>query len=604
MTDVQESTGKPAAKRVRSGRASQKAPAAPAVPQGYVAMHEINAAMCLAGGILAPRFEESAARDHHVVAGEIQVDPMPPSAQSLAAAQGDLSYGNVVVFEVPLPAACSAPLPSLPLWRASRLIFESSDTRDLFRARMSGYGDVPHDVLPMEVSAEAFSARGAPAQTSLLEPADATEEDTDAAASRTSRDVIVAKAFRAIDRCAGSLLAATSTLHGSPGGTRLVEALGGLAPGKPSEAPVEQFASTVASLADSSPDAATFAPMFAAVASILSSGAMDDGYSAKALLREAEPMSIRGLQEGSPQQLAIQKFWAFTKDVLELRREVPEGAWSDEGGSAIARGTLLFMLNPEPEQLRAVRERTLNVGSAVHFIAGLLVGIRSGVTRLGSEVKAAREPFLAGAAFAHDWMRGQDALLALKCTWEAEDGSRSFALAYDGVGIANAKAPADPARLALAHALRSTGVEARFALETGALFARLVPSGLGATFGAVDATVPAFPRQPALEVWTLVGQAKLARRAVEAIAAEVGAGTREHFISAKVVEEPAGRAAVRLSALALKGAAGEALKEAAAALVAKASEVARHIADKSPRGVVGGKQALRANAEPELGPPD
>ena len=30
---------------------------------GYIAMHEINAAMCMAGGMIGPRFEEGAARE-------------------------------------------------------------------------------------------------------------------------------------------------------------------------------------------------------------------------------------------------------------------------------------------------------------------------------------------------------------------------------------------------------------------------------------------------------------------------------------------------------------------------------------------------------------
>jgi hypothetical protein len=201
-------------------------------------------------------------------------------------------------------------------------------------------------------------------------------------------------------------------------------------------------------------------------------------------------------------------------------------------------------------------------------------------------------------------MRGQDALLALQCTWEAEDGSRGCALTYEGVAIAKAKEPADPARLVLAHALRSAGVQARFALETGALSARVVPSGVAATFGAVDATVPAFPRQAALEVWALIAPAKLARRAADALAAEVSAGTCEHFIFAKVVEEPSGRAAVRLSSLVLKEAVDEGLKEAAVALVAMANAVARHLADKSLRGVAGAKEASRAKAEPEREPAD
>jgi hypothetical protein len=547
-------------------------------------MHEVNAAMCLAGGILAPRFEASAARDHHVAAGCIQVEQTAPSAYVFASAQGDLSYGNVVVFEVSLPVDDQARVPSLPLWRATRLAFESREACDLFLARMSGYGDVPDDVIPMVVDATLFAARGTAGQASLLAPDAVVEATTHAEQARSAADAGAFKPFRAVDRCAGGLLGASSTMQGSSAGhARLLESVGGLALGEPGGSPVEQFASAIAVLADPSPDAATYAPVLSATAFVLSSGAMDDGFSAKALLREAERASVEELPDGSPKRQAIQKFWAFTKDVLELRRDVPEGAWSDEGGSAIARGTLLFMLNPEPEQLQAVRERMPSLGTAVHFIAGLLVGIRSGLTRMGKEVKSAREPFLAGAAFVHDWVHGQVAALSLQRTWDAENGSRGYSLVYEGIAIARAHEPADPLRAAIALALRAAGVDARFSPDTGDLSGRLGAGASEVSFGAAEAKLPAFPRQPALELWSLL-RFKLARPAANALIAGVNAGAREHCVFAQVVEEPVGGPALRLSVLVLRTETAEPLREAIATLIAKASSVAPSGAKTSRRG--------------------
>lgn len=597
MSDAQESTGKPAAKRARPARGRQKRPVAKEGRRGYVVMHEVNAAICLAGGILAPRFEASAARDHHVAGGGIQIEFAAPSAQAFADARGGLSYGNLVVFEISQPRAGQPP-PSLPLWHATRLVFESPESLQLFRARMSGYGDVPNDVLPMVVDATLFAARGTPAQTSLLAAGAAVESTTGAAQDHLAPEAGDPQDFRAIDRCAGGLLGALSTTQGPAGHVRLIASLDGLAFGKPNGSPVEQFASTIARRVDQSPDAEEFERVLTATVSILASGEMDDGFSAKSLCREAEPVSVRGLQDGSPQRQKIQRFWTATKDVLELRREVQEGRWSDEGGSAIARGTLLFMLNAEPEQLQAVRERTPSLGTAVHFIAGLLVGIRAGLTRMGREVKSTRGPFLAGSAFVHDWLRGQDVSLALRRTWDAENGSSEYSLAYQGTAIAVAKEPVHSLRVALAVALRAAGVKSRFSPDTGELSGTLGVGGWEVAFGAVEAMVPAFPRQAAIEAWALL-PAKLARSGAAALIANVNAGTRDHCVSAEVVEEPSGRSAVRLSVLVLETEVAELLREAVVALVTKASEVAPTALAKTPRRASNGKRAPRSEAGPD-----
>lgn len=580
MTDEQESTGAPSAKR--APRARERPSAAKVAPRGYVAMHEVNAAMCLAGGILGPRFEESAARDHHVAGGGLQIETTAPSARAFAEAKGDLTYGTVVVFEVPPPGPGQPSLTSLPLWRATRLAFESMDALNLFRARMSGFGDVPEDVVPMGVDIRLFAARGDAVQASLHlhRP---TQEVADAVQAEPMLSASTANTGRAVDRCAGGLLAAASTLQGRPAApVRLIERVGGLSLGKPGELPVEQFANAIALAADPWPEAATYAPVLSAVVAVLSSGAMDDGFSATTLQREAEAAASQHVADGSQQQQAIQKFWTFTKDVLALRRDVPDGTWSDEGGSAIARGTLLFMLNPEPEQLKAVRDRTPRLGAAVHFIAGMLVGLRSGLARMGRDVKSARGPFLAGAAFVHDWFHGKDSSLAVQRSWDAVSGSRGCALAYEGVVIAQAVDPADPARVALAVALRAVGIDARFLPDTGDLSGRVGAGGLEATFGAIDAKLPAFPRQDAVEAWTLV-PAQLSLRAAAAVASEVNAGTREHCVTARVVDGARGRAAVRLSVLATKPTSNESLREAMAALATTAGALVATASDFHPR---------------------
>lgn len=590
MTDAQDPTSGPAVKRARSKR--EKPSTNKSEPRGYAAMHEVNAAMCLAGGILAPRYEQSAAQDHHVAAGALQIEAVAPSAQTLLDARGDLSYGNVVVFEVPAPIAGSPPARSLPLWRATRLVFESRDACDIFCARMSGYGDVPGDILAMSVDPALFAARLEAGQPSLLENVTAAGSPSDVATATTGPDSSAAKHFRAIDRSAGALLGAVSTLQG-PSAARVVQALGGLSAGQQSELPVEQLALAIAQLVDPSPDAATYAPVLSAMAGVLSTGTMDDGFSAKALLREAEPASCKGLQEGSAQLQAVQRFWTFTKDVLELRREVPDGAWSDDGGSAMARGALLFLLNPEPEQLRAVRDRIPGVGTAVHFIAGLLVGIRSGLTRMGTEVKSARDTFMAGAAFAHDYLLGRAPELAMQRNWDAEDGSTRYALLYEGTCIAAAKEPAEPLRVSLAVALRAIGLDARFSPVNGDLCARLQAGSADVVFGLIETFLSTFPRQAALEAWALV-PVKLARSALVALVADVNARTHEHCVAAQHLDGPAGRAGVRLSVFVIRAEAVEPLKEAVAALAAKASEVALHVTAKPVRRASVGKAASAA----------
>jgi ABC-type Mn2+/Zn2+ transport system permease subunit len=297
---------------------------------GYVAMHEVNAAMCLAGGILGPRFEASAARDHHSASGLLQIEPNEPTSEALAGAKGDLSYGEVVVFEVNLPGGGELAIPALPLLQATRLVFKSEEARDLFRARMSGFGDIPDDLLPMAVQASLFATREQSNQTPLAVPEAAATAST-SPGSDSFASAAVVRRFREIDRCAGGLLAAVSTLQGSPATFRLIGRLGAISLSEPDGSPVEQFASELALMVDPSSEAANYVPVFASIAEVLNSGAMDDGFSATALLREAEAAWARQVPADSSKSSAVEKFWTFTNWILAgfgfptATRRVPAG---------------------------------------------------------------------------------------------------------------------------------------------------------------------------------------------------------------------------------------------------------------------------------------
>ena len=564
MSDLQESTVRSKVKRPGPVQ-SHKLTAARLAP-AYVVMHEVNAAICLAGGILAPRSEASAARDHHVRAGCLQFELNAPSERVFKKAMGDLSYGSVVIFEVNYPTAGHLLPPSMPIMHAMRLVFSSQEELQLFRARMSGYGDVPNDILPMEVDVSLFTAQDVTTPMFsagiLSEPDETTKESND--------DVLTVKVessrvFRDIDRCAGGLLGALSTVKATPDASRVLVSLGAIALGTPDEHPVEQFASTISLAVVPAQDSDIFGPVLKAAVSVLSAGSMEDGFSARAFIQEAESLSYKSLEETSPQYQVIHKFWTFTKDVVELRRDVPEGAWSDDGGSALARGLLLFVLNPESVQLHALRERIPKLGNGVYFIAALLIGIRSGLTRMGLEVKAAREPFLAGAAFAHDWFCGSAPLLSIQRKWDAVDGACISSLMYGGLAMGSEKEPSNSLLSQVAAALRKASVETRFLPDTGDLVGKLAADIPESLFGVYDIQLPAFPRQAAWEFYTEI-PTKLSDKALMTLLSDINAGNFDHCVFARTRKDRSGRILIQLSVLLMRASETESIENAIEAL--------------------------------------
>ena len=382
--------------------------------------------------------------------------------------------------------------------------------------------------------------------------------------------------MRTIDRSAGSLLAALGTTREGGQASDILKGIGGVSLPIPDAQAAPSFATKLAVIADGGPDANLYAPIFGSVAAVLCSGAMDAGFSAPELQKLAQPESTKGL-EAEPKNLkAIELMWSFTKDVLSLRRDVPEGAWSDIGGSPLARGTLFFLLNPDPEQLQAALIRNPSLGPRVHFIAGLLVGLRAGLTRMGKETKEDTGSFLTAAAFVHTWLTKGEASLELVRNWDPDNGAPVDTLLFDGRVFASARMPRDPRLAELAAIIRTVGIDVRFSQESGELSGRFEGEKTLVTFALSQATLPIFPRIH-LNQLTAAVESKSAKRDIEKCVDVINTGRSEHGVTASLEDGPT-RPYLRLSALLVKDISQADLTDAVAAIVTSA----RHAIDVFP----------------------
>jgi hypothetical protein len=564
MTDPKSTSAK------RNGPLGKRIPKfdkADLAPFGYIAMHEINAAMCMAGGVIGPRFEDGAAQDHHFSAGGLVIEAHGPSKEALSGAVGGLGYGEVVIFEVLMPPQGPCILSSLPLLDARRLVFRTRDAEDQFLARFSGFGDIPLMSVPLAVTPELFSGGAELSQPGLL-PSIGEQDPAVTLKGEPSVTPTAATLMRTIDRCAGSFLAALSTTRVGGQTGDILKGISGLALPIPDAQAAPCFATKLAVIVDGGPESNLFAPIFGSIADVLCSGAMDKGFSASELQKLAQPESTKGLEAESKNLKAIESMWSFTKDVLSLRRDVPESAWSDIGGSPLARGTLFFLLNPEPEQLEAALIRNPSLGPRVHFIAGLLVGLRAGLTRLGKETKEDTGTFLTAATFVHTWLTKGKASLDFVRNWEPNDGSPVDTLFFDGSILASAKMPSDPRLANLAAIIRMAGVDARFSHESGALSVRFEIEKAVVTFALSDAMLPIFPRIHLHELTAAV-ELKTAKRDLDKCVEVINSGRAEHGVSATLKEGP-NRPYLQLSVYLAKDITQADLTEAVTAIVTSA----------------------------------
>jgi hypothetical protein len=561
MTDPKQ----PSAKRNGSrGQRSAKVEKTGLAPLGYIAMHEINAAMCMAGGMIGPRFEDGAARDHHFSACGLVIEDHLSSKEALSAAFGGLRYGEVVIFEVLMPVQGPCILPSLPLLYAKRLVFRTKDAKEQFLARFSGFGDIPLMAVPLAVSPELFSGMAKLALPDIF-PAIVKEDPVETLNVEASVTTTPTSLMRTIDRCAGSLLAALGTTRLGGHAGDILKGFGDLDFSIPEAQAAACFATRLAVNADGGPEANLFAPIFGSVATVLCSGLMDAGFSASELQKLAQPESTKGLEAESKNLKAIESMWSFTKDVLSLRRDVPEGAWSDIGGSPLARGTLFFLLNPEPEQLQVARIKNPNLGPRVHLIAGLLVGLRAGLTRLGKETKEDTGSFLTATAFVHTWLSKSDVSLEYVRYWDPNDGTPVDNLRFNGRELASARMPIDFRLHNLAAIIRTAGVDARFSYESGALSYRFEGEKTVVTFALSDTALPTYPRIHLQELIAAV-ESKSTKRDIEKCLEAINFGKTKHGVSASFENGP-NRPYLRLSAYLAIDISEADLTEAVAAIV-------------------------------------
>lgn len=542
----------------RAKRPRKAKPRPQAAMPTYAAMHETNAALCLASGFLAPRLEENAARDHHYTAGRVVLEHPAPSARSLLLAKGDLPYGVVLAVELDterLPPGFDVDdAEVIPLSAAKRLVFADEQSRLEFEARTSAYADIPRNILPYEVDSALFVSPELP----LTQPGEA-GPGTEGSRAARGGDQLRAR-MSLLDRCAGGLAAAFSTLN-SPGGAELLPALAGLGDGMGQLSSPVQLVWDLVARVDASMDVSAYKPLLASIVSALCELDIADGFSASSVLKKIN-VALDAPGGGSANG-AAQRFVRFAQDVVALRRELPDAAFADVAGSAVPRGALLFLLNPEPETLSAVRVRTPSLGARTYLVAATLVGVRAGMARLPSDTKSDPAAFLAIPSFVLAATRGAVAPLSVTSRWE-QSGAKLSELAWGDSVLAQVRLPPSADRLALVETATRAGIAATFSPSDGALVAEVSRDQHVAQLAMRPSTVSTFPRLPAIET-ILALVCPLPKRAVTALATSVNERASATGVHCRIVELGQ-RRIVELSAFLAWPASAEALGVAQEAL--------------------------------------
>lgn len=557
-------------KRPRKPRAKVK-PAG--VTEQYAAMHETNAALCLASGFVAPRPEENAAQDHHVAAGRVVLDEHAPTASSLASATGDLPYGVVVLFDIDLRRLASGhaiDLAAIPLAAVRRLVFANEQARMEFAARTSAYADIPSGLIPLEVNANLFE----PAFEGCTQLVDAVGP----ASVELSMKTGVANGLSLLDRCAGAWAASLSTLR-EPGSLHLLSALAGI-DGRFSDASsLAGMTWRVACQIDPDLDALAYRALLDQIVVALASANPADGFSASSFLKKlGMALGDQGDANGASQ---AQRFLRFAQDIVGLRRELPDSSFDDVPGSSVPRGALLFLLNPEAETLDAVRTRTPGLGARTYFVAAMLVGIRQGLVRLPASMKSDRDSFLALPQMVLAGLLGEPASLEVSSCWEL-DGTRSLELCWEGLAVSRSAAQPDPAIRSLIEIAGVLGLRLQHARHSEALTSSVARNGLEGVVAFRQSRCPTFPRTPAIEV-ELAFESPVPKRNAGVLVAAANEHARDTGVHCRLMEEGRSRM-VALSAFIAGAPTTSSLHEVLDALWASAGQWAKWATQAQPAG--------------------
>ncbi len=349
-----------------------------------VPMHEVNALLCIAGGCLMPRFEDTAAVDQHAEDGlHLLAWPRSIPRHAWEAARGQLDYGVVVGFEVSAPAGSSetdtgAPIrlrAPIPLSRVHRLVTPSTDASDSFLARAGTYADVPIEAVVVESDAGVFidASEGGSLRLPLSGP--------EAKLGVPSADV--AK-WRQLDKLGGALagvLLALRAGHWSlEEAARILSVVAAhLAPGPD---PVGLGRALVAAMGGA--DDVLGPAVFAEVANRFRFMSHREGFDPDDLLEEVCATASKGL--GPEDASALATFRESGKAILGFTGAEADDWLSDEGRIGL-RAVLAMLQASDVAKLTLLVANRPGVGKKVSLLAYLLAGLLRGATALPGSFK-------------------------------------------------------------------------------------------------------------------------------------------------------------------------------------------------------------------------
>lgn len=520
-------TGSPKVKKTSSKAAKTKRGAGKAVasPLAYATMHEINLALCLASGFLAPRHEKSAARDHHWKSGgRVIVTGRPVPAGLVTSARGGLDYGNVVLAEI-AGAAVEAKADGkhgqvelrapLPLSCIKRALFRSDADRDEFQARVSGYADVPAGIVEFAVDPEAFP----------------TEEPTlglFAGDAGAATEYVVPQPY---DKLAGAVIALLHHAR-SPGGSLPLESLRDVLACPPGPGAPADIAGALATALD--PGAGEHGVLVArTVMELLVAHQPGTGFNPAAFLDELHgAVSKLPASTGAP----VDRFVEHAKDILAARKDISDDAHADAPGKIVSRALLLFLLNSDPEKLFSLRRRpSSNLGKAVYALALFFSGAFKGLAGLPGPWKSEdAQAFLGVGELASKLFHGTPVSISIGQAWSAQGACKKI-LACDGYPLAATETQPVAAIVALLKSAQELSWVTDFDPGKGDLSLGLGGGEVRRVVRAKISLSPSFPREAAIELATVIGK-PLPKKDATRIVGEINASASTDAVFARATQ--------------------------------------------------------------------
>lgn len=343
---------------------------------GYIALHGTDLARALAGGAIFPRKGYQPAFAMVTARKEV--------GQAVAAARRGRDYGVVAVVEAKLGhlsamggigASPASHLHYLPLSMVLRIVFRSDEDIEEFRARASGYADVPACVLPYHVEPSLFAGsdmtgpldQGCPVEHAELVPPDEMLAETNAIDKLAGAiSTCLAGTGGAPDRdlCVPVFLEACKSLTGPIGAGDLVRVL--------------------ALQLDPVPEGKPYANLAGKVAEAMAKMSPEDGFDAETFLCELPAMFPAGSTDAAP----AMEFAGWASAVLSGNLDIGDDGFADCPGRTVARALLLLLLNPDAMRLQSVGKRLGVLGPSVHMLACALAGCLTGFAGLHAVLKA------------------------------------------------------------------------------------------------------------------------------------------------------------------------------------------------------------------------